>query len=993
MAASVLDLVGVPESLGGSSDPPAASIRNRESPLQSNRRPPLGPVNGDKGFDPLLSSTHELSPKQAGVAAPSPTAGLITWAALSLGAVGWVAYAAQAVFGFGGESLAAVLLGLALGGAVVSCGAAGLGRSRARLAWGVLALAIAAYGFSSIVYTLTPNVAELFPSPYDFGLFGFYPLVFAALVVFVRQQVPGLSGTLWMDSVLGAVVLAALGAAVVWPLLDGAAGLTVLGQLSYFLGDLGFLGFLLAAYAVSGWRDGSSLLFLASGSAALAVADGAWVIDVAHGASVPGLLSAVLWPAGALLFAVAPHRKVRGVPLSSSAWAKVGIPGASALACLPILLLSSPATPQNVLASTAVAFVVLRLMISLRENTQLFATIQHSAITDPLTGLANRQLLLDRLEHGLARRSRRGGATGVLFLDLDDFKAINDAHGHEVGDEVLVAVADRLRDALRHEDTLARSTASDTPSQPRDTIGRLGGDEFVVLLEDLNDPADGAAVAERVLAEVRAPLAVGPHEISLDASVGITLAGAGPNRSPTEVLRDGDTAMYAAKRAGKGRYELFEKDMHDQVVSRAELIRDLRGAVEGDQLRLLYQPQVDLPSGRMTGVEALVRWQHPDRGLVGPDQFIPVAESTGMIVAIDGWVLREACAQMAVWDQAGLPPLQMAVNVSARRLVTGDLAAVIEGVLRETGVAAQRLEIELTETVAVDHDAQAVAAIKRVRELGVRAAIDDFGMGHSALSRLQSFPVDRLKIDKSFVASLTHDGARGSIADAMLAIGQSLGVEVVAEGVETQEHLRALRSLGCGCAQGNLFGKPLPAAQIEHLGRDAVVLAPLDDGAPGELGAVDVEPSTVKRERLTRNLLAELQRLTGLETTYLTRIDWDQGLQEITHARNTGTIDIPEGLTVEWSDTVCRQALEQGVSYTQDVPTAFPDSDAAEALGLQTYLSVPIVDDTGTIQGTLCGASTKRVRLGPEAIQVMERFAQLITGGVAVHSDAPPHVG
>lgn len=495
-------------------------------------------------------------------------------------------------------------------------------------------------------------------------------------------------------------------------------------------------------------------------------------------------------------------------------------------------------------------------------------------------------------------------------------------------------------------------------------------------------------MAERILSQLRAPLLLGAHELSLDGSIGITLAGATLDRSPTEVLRDGDTAMYAAKRAGKGRYELFETEMRDQVIARTNLIHDLRSAIKDSQLRLLYQPQVDLSSGRMTGVEALVRWQHPERGLVTPDHFIPIAESTGTIVAIDDWVLREACAQIRAWDNAGLAPLHMAVNVSARRLITGDLAKTIETVMGETGVTASRLEIELTETVAVDHDADAVAALTRVRELGVRAAIDDFGMGHSALSRLQGFPIDRLKIDRSFVAPLTDSGARGSIADAMIAIGQSLGLQVMAEGVETKEHLRALRSLGCPSAQGYLFSKPVPAKEIERLARAELVLAPRDEETDTPPVEINLEPGEPKRERLTRNLLAELQRLTVLETTYVTRVDWGDALQQVTHARNTGTLDISEGLSVNWSDTLCRQALEQGVNYTDDVLATFPRSDAAEALGIRTYVSVPLISSTGRIEGTLCGASTERIRLGPEAVQVMERFAHIITQGVASQPQA-----
>jgi predicted signal transduction protein with EAL and GGDEF domain len=901
-------------------------------------------------------------------------------AALALGAIALGAYVAQLASGLGGRTLALVLLTVAFAAAFVACGVGARGSARPACSW-LLALAIAAYAGTAVYHTIVPGAAGRFPSLYDLGLFTFYPLVFAALVVFVRRHVIGFSGPLWIDSAVGALVVAALGAVVVAPQLDGAYDRAVVGQLLFFLGDLGFLGFLLAVYGLTGWRDSSSLLLLAAGSAVLAVGDGLWLVDVARGATAPGALPTVAWPLGVLVLAAATAQKPRAAPLSSSAWARIVIPAASAVACLPIALFSPPGTMQNWLASMALALIVARLTMSLLDNARLLRSVQETAITDPLTGLANRRLLLDRLERALIRKLRRGGQVGVLFLDLDEFKTINDAHGHEVGDHVLVAVGERLRLAVRGDDTVARGLPIDRSARPQDTVGRLGGDEFVVVLEGLQDAADAAAVAERILAEVRAPLVIGGQETVLDASIGVTLSDGALSRGAVELLRDADTAMYAAKRAGRGRYQLFEADMHAEVVARIELLRDLRSAVATGQLRLLYQPQVDLQTGRMAGVEALVRWKHPERGVLTPDLFIPAAEATGLIVPIDDWVLREACEQLRAWDDAALPPLQMAVNVSARRLVTGDLAASVEAAIRATRLDAERLEIEITETVAVYHDDAAMAAITRVRELGARVAIDDFGMGHSALSRLRTFPLDRLKIDRSFVAPLTEGAERGSIADAMIAMGQSLGLSVIAEGVETHEHLRALRTLGCGSAQGYLFSKPVPAGEIERLAEADTVLAPPGGDSAGAVG-LDGQESSRKRERLIRNLLAELERLTGLESTYLTRIDWDDALQHITHARNAGGIEIPEGLTVDWSDTVCRRALEQGVTYTQDVPSAFPDSSAAADLGLQTYVSVPVVNRDGDIEGTLCGASSRCVPLGPETIQVMERFAQIITGGV-----------
>ncbi|MDP9385931.1 MAG: EAL domain-containing protein [Actinomycetota bacterium] len=580
------------------------------------------------------------------------------------------------------------------------------------------------------------------------------------------------------------------------------------------------------------------------------------------------------------------------------------------------------------------------------------------ALHDPLTGLANRALVGDRLEQALARREDR--RTAVLLLDLDNFKSINDVAGHAAGDEVLVEVARRLRSCVR----------------PGDTVARLGGDEFVVLLDEVDGPDDGAAVAARIQSMLETPVDVRGEPFDAAASIGIAVSHVGDGRGASELLRDADTAMYAAKRSGKGHFELFRTDMHDQLVAQTSLIRDLRHAVAEEEFRLLYQPQVDLSTGRMTGVEALVRWEHPEQGLIPPDRFIPVAESTGIIVAIDDWVLREACRRLAGWDRAGLPALTMAINVSARRLVTGDLAGTIARVAEETAVDPRRLEVEITETVAIEHEPDAVEAIVRVRALGVRVAIDDFGMGHSALSRLQTFPVDRLKIDRSFVAALVHGGERGSLVDAMIAMGRSLGLDVVAEGVETEEHLQALRSLGCQSGQGYLFSKPVSELDIERLARAGAPLAPVEGLQPAG-----------PREREVRTLLAELARVTGLETTYLTHIDRSQALQRITHARNSGSIDIPEGLAVDWADTLCRRALEQGVPYTDDVPGTFPDSRAAADLGLQTYISVPLRSADGDVEGTLCGASSRRVPLGQDAVRLMADFADIIGGRFAAGSE------
>ncbi len=426
------------------------------------------------------------------------------------------------------------------------------------------------------------------------------------------------------------------------------------------------------------------------------------------------------------------------------------------------------------------------------------------ALHDPLTGLANRALMQDRLEHALADRRVRRHA--VLLLDLDDFKAVNDECGHEAGDAVLTAVARRLESSVR----------------PADTVARLGGDEFVVLMEDVEGRRDVVHVAERLLGALQEPVAFGDERFTVGGSVGVTLTDAADRRGMDALLRDADLAMYVAKAGGKNRVRVFERGMREEVAAQDELVRDLRAAVGNGELRVLYQPQVDLRSGTVTGVEALARWQSASRGLVEPAGFIPVAEATGVIDAIDDWVIGQACGQLRAWDDAGLPALRMAVNVSARRLSTGDLAVTIAAAARDAGVDPARLEIEVPEAVAAGPDA--AAGIRDVRALGVHVAIDDFGIGSSSLSRLQDLPLDRLKIDSSSIALLAADAAAGSLADAVIALGASLGLQVVAEGVEEPGQLAALRTLGCDAAQGHLFGSPVPAAAVEELLRDGRVL-------------------------------------------------------------------------------------------------------------------------------------------------------------------------
>ena len=427
---------------------------------------------------------------------------------------------------------------------------------------------------------------------------------------------------------------------------------------------------------------------------------------------------------------------------------------------------------------------------------ELDEQLRHQAFHDALTGLANRALFRNRVEHAVLQRNRGGGECAVLLLDLDDFKVINDTNGHTAGDQLLSEVADRLRACMR----------------PDDTAARLGGDEFGVLLEHVTDIRDAVKVTERILAALRRPIHLGNQVWLMTASVGIASADFSGSDAD-ELLRNADVAMYSAKSSGKGRFGIYEPTMHAAVLERLALENDLRTGLATDQLRLHYQPEVDIHSGEVVGVEALVRWQHPSRGLVPPNEFILVAEDAGLIEGVDAWVLQTAMRQLRRWMAEGVAPIRMAVNISGRELKGGELVERIRGTLEETGVAPGQLEVEVTEHSTVE-TTNALEILEELRGLGVRVAIDDFGIGYSMLSRLNDFPLDKLKLDQSFLRKLAFGGDEAPIVSGIIAMGHSLGMEVLAEGVETEEQLAFLRRAGCDQAQGFYFSRPVEPLEL-----------------------------------------------------------------------------------------------------------------------------------------------------------------------------------
>jgi diguanylate cyclase (GGDEF)-like protein/PAS domain S-box-containing protein len=429
--------------------------------------------------------------------------------------------------------------------------------------------------------------------------------------------------------------------------------------------------------------------------------------------------------------------------------------------------------------------------------------LRHDTLHDALTGLPNRLLFMERLSHSIARSKRRESHLfAVLFLDLDRFKVINDSLGHHVGDEMLVLIAQRLQRCLREEDTVAR----------------FGGDEFAILLEEISGISDATRVAERIQAELSAPVNLSGFDVFTSASIGIALSSSAYER-PEYLLRNADMAMYRAKGMGQSRFEVFDRTMHAQALARLQLETDLRRALDRQEFVVHYQPIISLNTGRICGVEALVRWDHPDQGLMTPDEFIPAAEETGLILPLGRWVLGEACRKVRQWRaHYGAETLgSVGVNLSAKQFSQVDLVEQIWDALRSSGLPPEALRLEITESAVMENADAAIVLLSRLKGLGVQLSLDDFGTGYSSLSYLHRFPLDALKIDRSFVARIDAEERTTRLVETVLTLARGLEVSAVAEGIETEEQLATLRALRCDLGQGFLFSRPLPPDELELL--------------------------------------------------------------------------------------------------------------------------------------------------------------------------------
>jgi diguanylate cyclase (GGDEF)-like protein/PAS domain S-box-containing protein len=444
------------------------------------------------------------------------------------------------------------------------------------------------------------------------------------------------------------------------------------------------------------------------------------------------------------------------------------------------------------------------IVYDITERKRAEEQLVHDALHDALTGLPNRTLFMDRVEIALHHAQRRTDYSfAVLFIDLDRFKIINDSLGHLVGDKLLIAIADILKRCVRSIDSVAR----------------LGGDEFTILLDDIKDASDAITIADRIQAKMASSFDLDGHSVFTSASIGIALNFAANYDNGTDLLRDADIAMYRAKDNGKARYEVFEYKMYAQTLKLSKLENDLRQAIERQEFLLHYQPIVELTTGKLTGLEALLRWQHSERGLVAPMEFIPVAEDTGLIVPIGEWVLREACRQVRAWQLQFLisETFKISVNITSKQLKCSNFIEIIDQILTETGLDGSFLRLEITESTLMDGTTEAIAKLEQIRARKIHLSIDDFGTGYSSLSYLHRFPINTLKIDRSFVSFMNSDTENIEIANTIIMLAHSLGMDTIAEGIETLEQCDRLKALGCELGQGYLFDKPLERQAAEVL--------------------------------------------------------------------------------------------------------------------------------------------------------------------------------
>jgi diguanylate cyclase (GGDEF)-like protein len=722
-------------------------------------------------------------------------------------ALTWVVYLAYIEFlhrwepGLGSFFKTWVFSGLVLGAAAI-CGARAVLSRTDRLAWGVLAAGMASWALGSIYWSVfLKGLAEPpYPSVADFLYLGFYPPAYFALMLLVRRRFRGIGVSVWLDGLIGILAIGALGNAfLLAPVLTGTGGspAVVATNLAYPLADLLLIALVVVTFALAGWRPGRKWLLIGGGLVLFAIADSVYLYQAANSSFVEGTVLDAMWPAGMVLLAFAAWQAPpRSTVLVFEGWPVVVVPSLFTLGSLGVLIQGNFANTNPaalVLASATVVAALLRLGWSFREVRSLTES-RRQATTDELTGLANRRFLYECLRRALAAGKREGSPVTLVIADLDGFKELNDTLGHHAGDLLLKQVGPRVRDCLRAGDTLAR----------------LGGDEFAVLMPRMD--ADAAIeVVERIRATLDRAFAVRGLTVHIEASIGLASF---PEHAddPDSLVQRADVAMYQAKASRSG-YDVYspDRDLHSR--DRLSLLGELRRAIEAGELLLHYQPKADLVTGQVTGVEALVRWQHPQRGLLPPGEFIPPAEQTALMRPLTLHVLESALRQNRLWLNQGID-LGVAINLSIPNLLDLRLPDDVQRLLDDSRLPPYRLQLEVTENIIMADPARVIAVLDRLRGIGVGLSLDDFGTGSSALSYLKRLPIDEVKIDRSFVIGMKHSKADGIIVRSTTELAQRLGLRVVAEGVEDAGTWQTLSAMGCEEAQGFHLQRALPADEL-----------------------------------------------------------------------------------------------------------------------------------------------------------------------------------
>ncbi len=718
---------------------------------------------------------------------------------------GLLVYGARVGFGMAGDSGASSLLDDWLFEFLVLAGGIGiLARvvlvPTERLAWSMIGVGAIAWAAGDIYWLVAFSGAEEVPYPsIADGLYlSFYPFVWVGVVLLVRARVRRFHASQWLDGLAAALVVAAVGVAVLMPPIlagnEGSAVSAVATNLAYPLGDLVILGLVTALAGLMGWRPGRAVGLLAAGCMTFALADSVYLFKIADGSYVEGGVLDVFWPLGLIFMGLAawqPSPRIRAGILEG--WSVMVLPAAVAFGAIALLVYdhyARTAVWAVWLAAAALVVCMGRAGLTFRENIA-------QAVTDTLTGLPNRHLFHDRVEQAINRARRQGERAAVMIIDLDRFKEVNDTLGHRCGDLLLEEIAHRLRTTLRESDTVAR----------------LGGDEFAVLLPSVRDAPSAERVAMELGDAISESIVVEGVSLDTEASIGITLF---PDHGGdvTELLQRADVAMYTAK-AESLPFSVYGSEQDDYSPERLALVGELRRAIEQGELVLHYQPKVHLVSGQLVGAEALVRWQHPGRGLLPPSEFIVLAEHTMLIKPLTLYVLDRALEECGRWESDG-HVLSVAVNISARNLLDAEFADGVAASLERWGIPPDRLELELTETALMGNPMRALGVLRRLGATGVVLSIDDFGVGYTSLTQLKSLPIRVLKIDRSFVLNMTTSAADAMIVRSTIDLGHNLGLQVVAEGIESQEVRDALRELGCDVGQGFQMGRPMPTAEFER---------------------------------------------------------------------------------------------------------------------------------------------------------------------------------